>query len=200
MMEAQPHKVWDDDSAQQTLLQIAELSKNAVHLELKVASDGTSFMLSARSGIPTEPGILSVAGRLTDDGIIVVKVELFRGRDEVRVSAPAFCGLLSRLGEKTRLSPPPDGLAVEGSLWAELKVKATPLSVTRASALLAEFTTLSEMAKLMQAGLPAALSDAAITQLYAELAGVLAPIHPWMQPDTASATSLLAFGRRIWIF
>jgi hypothetical protein len=200
MMEAQPHKVLDDDSAQQTLLQIAELSKNAVQLELKVASDATSFMLSPRSGITTEPGILSVAGRLTDDGIIVVKVELFRSLDEVRVSAPAFCGLLSRLGEKTRLSPPPDGLAVEGSLWAELKVKATPLSVTRASALLAEFTTLSEMAKLMQAGLPAALSDSAITQLYAELTGVLAPIHPWMQPDPASAASLIAFGRRVLDF
>ncbi len=196
-MEAQPHKIWDDDSPQQTLLQVAELCKNAVQLALKVASDNTSFLLGPRGGIPEAPGILSVAGRVNDEGVIVVKVELFRSLDEVRVSAPVFCGLLSRLGEKTRLCPPPDGLAVEGSLWAELRVKGTPLSVERASALLAEFSTLSEMAKLMQAGLPAALTDSAVTQLYAELGGVLSPIHPWTLPDPASAEPLLAFGRRV---
>jgi hypothetical protein len=197
MMEAQPRKVWDDDAAQQTLLQVAELCKNAVQLELKVASDGTSFLLSPRGGIPEAPGILSVAGRLNDEGAIVVKVELFRSLDEVRVSAPVFCGLLSHLGEKTRLCLPPDGLAVEGSLWAELRVKGTPLSVERASALLAEFTTLTEIAKLMQAGLSAALTDSALTQLYAELRGLLSPIHPWRPQDPAAAEPLLAFGRRV---
>lgn len=197
MMVAQPRKVWDDDAAQQTLLQVAELCKNAVQLELKVASDNISFLLSSRGGILEAPGILSVAGRLNDEGAIVVKVELFRSLDEVRVSAPAFCGLLSRLGEKTRLCLPPDDLAVEGSLWAELRVKGTPLSVERASALLAEFTTLTEIAQLMQAGLPAALTDSALTQLYSELAGVLSPIHPWRQQAPASAELLLAFGRRV---
>lgn len=199
-MEAQPQKIWDDDSPQQTLRQLAELCKNAVHLELKMASDGASFLLAARSAALPAPGILSVAGRLTDDAVIVVKVELFRGHEEVRVSAPAFCGLLSRLGEKTRLCPPPDGLAADGSLWAELRVRATPLSVERASALLAEFTTLSEMAKLMQAGLPAALTDSAITQLYAELGGILAPVHPWIASASADAVRLLVFGRRIMDF
>jgi hypothetical protein len=197
-VEAQQHKVYDD-APQQALRQVAELCKEAAPLDLKLAADGMSFSLAARSG-SQPPGILSAVGRLGDDAVVTVKMEIFRVPEDVRVSGPSICRLLSGLGEKVRLCPPPEDAAGDGSVWAELKVKAEPISLTRAEPLLAELKNLSRLAGLLQAELPAALTDSDIEKRYAELAGTLSAVHPWRGLASAEAAEVLAFARRAWDF
>lgn len=194
-MEVQPRKIWDEDSPQQTLGQVMGECGKAGHFGSTMAADGKSFALTA-PGDPPAPGILSIHGRLVDDDVIAVKAELWRGEGELRVP-PAFLVLSARLGEKTRLFSPPEGAGPEGSVWAELRVKATPLSMVRSSALLAELTTLAEIAKILQAGRPEPPTDSALVALYAGTDGVLAPVHPWPAGVPAGGDELLAFGRRV---
>jgi hypothetical protein len=198
-MEVQQSNAWGDEAPQAALRQVADLFSKAVSLELKLASDGTSFTLSARSG--TQPqGILSAVGRLGDDAVISVKAEIFSGPEDVRVSAIQFCWLLSSLGEKIRLCPPPDDAALVGSLWAELKVKAAPMSLLRSGSLLTELKNLNQLAKLLQAELPAAITDSALAKLYAELSGTLSPVFPVGVIAPSAAAELFDFGRRTMDF
>ena len=196
-MEIQQRKVWSDDAPQQALRQVADLFNKAVAIDLKFATDGMSFSLVPRSG--TQPhGILSVVGRIGDDDIIIVKAELFRGPEDVRVFARTFCRKLSKLGDKIRLCPPPDKSAEDGSIWSEFKVKAEPISLTRAEPLLAELKSLNQLARLLQSELPAAQSDSAIEKLYTDLAGTLAPVLPWNETAIADGSERLTFGHQAW--
>ncbi len=193
-MEAQPRKTWDEDSPQQTMRQVMGECGKAGHFTSTMAADGKSFALTA-PGEPPAPGLLSIHGRLVDDDVIALRAELWRGEGELRIP-PSFLALCARLGEKTRLFTPPEGAAPEGSVWAELRVKATPLSMVRSSALLAELATLTEMAKVLQSTRPEPPTDSALVALYAGTDGVLAPVHPWVVAE-GDPVALLAFGRRV---
>ena len=198
-MEMRQRDIWGDDAPQQALRQVADLCNKVAPLDLRFASDGLSFFLAERG--ETQPqGILSAHGRLGDDVVISLKVELFRGPDDVRVFAGKLCRLISRLGDKIRLCPPPDNSAGTDSIWAELRVKAEPIALTRAETMLKELNNLNQLAKLLQAELPAALSDGAIEKRYAELTGTLAPVYPWNEKILAVLAELRDFGRQAWDF
>jgi hypothetical protein len=194
-MESQHAGIWNKEDQQETLRQVAELCKKAASLNLNIALDGSSFVL--KSDEPTLPGgIVSAAGRL-DEGLILVNFELYRGPNEARVSSYAFFRHLSNLGERIRLVKPREVKPGQSSLWVELKVQASPLSITRAEALMVELSNLKELAVLLQRQLPAALNDAELVKLYSSVAEVLEPVHPWTDHNNLEDMALIEWAKEI---
>jgi hypothetical protein len=190
-VDSQHAGVWGEDSPREVLAQVADLCKKVAPLDLKPSMDGASFSLSAAPGIMPR-GIVSVFGKV-EENVVTVKVELFRGAGDARVSSAVFFRHLSTLGERIRLVPPQEEGTDGGSLWVELKVQATPLSLTRAEALLGELTNLRDLAVLLQSERPAAVADPELKKLYGPFGETLEPIHPWLEPKSNRDPGLIAW-------
>lgn len=180
----------DTSDCIETLQQIAGLCQQVFSVELMVESDELSFhpVNTERSN---GQGILSIHGRVIDDSVIHVQVELVRGAEDQRVSSSSLFRHLSTLGERACLIPPREQTPGQFSLWVELKVKASPMSMSRSSAFVAELRHMDELARFLQAEMPADRSDAKLAHLYKGFSDTLEPIMPWycgpMEPGTQFA-------------
>jgi hypothetical protein len=174
--------IWGVPESQEALRQVADLCVQALGLPLKVLPEGTSFSSQGaeKTGLR---GVISCHGRLVEDDFILLECELFRGSGDLRMSTKTFFEHLSALGDKVRLAPPkphPDG---EASYLVSLKIKATPLSVARASALVDELKHLNQVAKILQEELPAIRTDAELAKLYEPVSEFLEPVCAWPGPE-----------------
>jgi hypothetical protein len=171
-------KTWGVSEAQEALRQVADLCVQALGLALEVRPDSTSFHSQAGEK-ETFRGVISCHGRLVEDDFILLECELFRGSPEVRVSTKAIFEHLSTLGEKVRLASPkvrPDG---EASYLVSLKIKAAPLSLSRASVLTDELKHLDRLAQVLQEELPLVLTEVELAKLYEPVAEFLEPVAAW---------------------
>lgn len=177
---------WDLPESQEALRQIADLCAQALGPPVKMAADGKSFY----SEKCENQGGLACRGRLVEDDFILLECVLFRGPVEVRVSSKAFFEHFSTLGEKVRLAPPeehPDG---EASYPVSLKIKAVPLSLARASALVDELKHLQRLARVLQEEVARVRTDAELAKLYEPVAEFLEPVPGWPGSEAEPANLL----------
>ncbi len=159
-----------------SLNQIATLISKCCSLEIEIDGDANSLC-----SVPKRrSGIQSVAGAVVDSTVIHINFEIVRTRGQLRVPAGILFNRLSKLGEKCQIIKPPrkpaDG---ETSLWVELKAQATPMSLARESAFLAELEKLEELAVSIQHELPAPEFPHDLTDLFAKLEECgLHPVSP----------------------
>lgn len=156
------------------LNEVAGLISQAVGLGLKTGAE-EHFLLEGGGGT----GITRAEGRLENQALICVRLEVLKTPADSRLSARRVFHHLSSLGERTRIVSAGTGDTGDStSLWVEIRIQASPLSLGRTSALLREIATIQEMARELQADIPEALSNEALTKQYAEVADVLEPISP----------------------
>ena len=197
-MDAQSANAWELENSQEALNQIADLLNKMASWNLSMGHDGCSFSLLTTQN--TKPcGILSAYGKL-EGSQISVKLELFRGPEDVRISSAAFFQILSKLGERIRLSQPHTEVDGQKSLWVELRVQAVPLSITRAEFLLNEIKNLKDMAMLLQGELPCMQSDSELVKLYTPFADILDPVFPATNSETQQENDLMEWARDVCEF
>lgn len=175
--EFQTQNVWDVSKPLAALQQLAGLCRQVVPFDPEFSPCGSSFLLSDHGASPRR-GIQSVMGKLVEEAIILVNVEVFRGPRSVRVSSSSFFQHLSQLGEKARLSCLHDGSSEKSSLWIELKVQASPLSLLRSGAFVSELRNLAALAELLHAELPLMENDQELLKLYKNFQDILTPAIP----------------------
>jgi len=185
---------WGKTGSQEALRQVAEICQKALSLPLVVSPDGSSFLSKSGEKKPPE-GILSAAGKVEEDSVIVLRLELVRGPDTIRVPPVSFFKHLSSLGDKVCLLPPQEEEGGKVSLWVELKGKAQPMSVARASAFLEQIKQLDALARTLQAELPAEKTGADLIKLYKEFAEFLEPVHPLPGDELRSAPDLVGWAQ-----
>ena len=178
---------WSGSESQATLQQIGDLCTQTLGLPINLPLVGTMFHSEVRDPC-SHQGILSYQGKLVEDDFIVLECELFRGPQDVRVSSKTMFAHLSALGDKVQVAPPREHSPGEASYCVSLKIKATPLSLTRASALVDELKHLDQLALTLQAEVPVLRSEAELAQLYQGVAEFLAPVPVWQGPETESGT------------
>jgi hypothetical protein len=175
--------VWNTNAPLEALKQVADLVSRAAALESSAALDGRSFHLNNPSKDP-RPGILSASIELVDNSVILGRLELLRTSSRTRVDAAAIFGHLSSLGDRCRLlAPTTDSQTGENSLWVELKIQATPMSIARANAFLSELRNVRDLAVAIQAEVPLTTTDDGILAAYKSVADYLEPLMPWNAPS-----------------
>jgi hypothetical protein len=193
--------VWGSTEAQEALRQVADSCQNGLSLDLEISLDGSSFHSRIGEGKPAM-GILSVSGKIVDDTVIEVRMELVRGPKNIRVPSGSFFKHLSGMGDKIRLLPPQEETGCDvSSLWVELKAKASPMTLARAAAFLDEVKRLDELARSLQEELPVLKSDSDLKELYKEVADILEPIRALLEDDEIQAgPELVSWAHETWDF
>jgi hypothetical protein len=176
---------WNVSESQETLRQVADLCVQAFGLPVTLAPDFSAFA-SGRTDKSPPRGILAYHGRLVENDCIILECELFQGPPDLRVSSKALFEHLSAVGEKVRPVSPREQPTGEVTYLVTLKIKATPLSMTRASALVDELKHLDRLARTLQAEVPVVLSAAELAKLYQPVAEFLDPVPGWPGPEAES--------------
>lgn len=131
------------------------------------------FGASSRGhGIQT--ALASVDGR-----VVRLQLEIIRDPGAGRVSANMLLRALSALRDGTRVSPAEEGGVTSHGVWVEVHIAASPLSITRQSALLDELKRIDALAKALREELGQDRDRAELDALYKEFGGVLEPIRGW---------------------
>jgi hypothetical protein len=186
---------WWQPGPKKALKQVADICSKGLSLVLEVTDDGASFYSVRRE--KDQRGILSVTGKLIDDSIISIRIELVRGHENLHVPSGPFFRHLSSLGNKIRILAPHQTSNGESSLQVELSVKASLLSMVRAVAFLDEIKKLDELARDLQDELPLAGPDPDLEKLYNDFKEGLRPVQPLQIDNTDNYDDYLSWGREI---
>lgn len=169
--------VWGETAPEEAVRQLADLVAHKFSaLAMLTADDGRGFRATPKDAAITS-GILSIDGALQENRVVRVAVELVRTAQDVRVPGKAFFQDLAALGDKCRLTTAeqPDGTT---SLGVEIRVQATPMSVSRQNAFLQELVHVEELAAHLQTEVPQPSSAADLRKKYEPVADVMEPVLP----------------------
>lgn len=179
---------------EEVVRQIAGLLEKAfVPMQVEVAASGKEFRTQ-----PLEKherrGVQSLQGRWVDDAAVIVRLELARASEGARVSAEVFFRQLSELGEKIHLiAPEKNAAAGISSLWAELRVRGTPMSLARECAFLEELRKIDDLASALRQDVPVVMDDEALRAKYSGLSEYLRPVYPCAEEDFKDCDALGAW-------
>jgi hypothetical protein len=174
-LDPEDGEIWGRDGPRETLAQVADLSAKGLNLDLGPMV-GQSFLAEPKS--KSRRGVQAVAGELLGTEAVSVRLKLVQGPAQGRVTCGALFGHLASLGEGVRLRPPEETADDQVALWAEIKVKATPLTLARSGAFLDELKRLDRLARDIQDQLPVAGASTDLAVAYADLEGVLEFVAP----------------------
>ena len=181
------------DAGELFLHQVVGLIRQAVQLDIQIAQDRMSFQ-SRKAG--PRRGIGSVRAQFLDDAVMAIQFELLNAPGQARVLPQQFFSKLSQLGEKTRFIPPvQDPGPGRISLWVELRVQASPMSMARSSVFLSELKNLEALAEALQDELPEVQTDSDLIERYKTVSDVLEPVLPWEETDPDAAGQSEAWSR-----
>jgi hypothetical protein len=167
--------------ARSSILQVSDLLKKEFLHDLKFSLDGNSFYTDPKT--EKNRGILSVYGKLTEDNILSIKLALVRSDRTLRIDTGKLFELLSNLGEGVNLCPPINEGVDKKTLWVEVKIRATPMSISREDRFLNEMKKLTELAHLLQEETLSFLKDqTALEKKYKEIREKIQPVFP-LQAD-----------------
>jgi hypothetical protein len=199
MVEVTPKGVdiWGQGEEQAALIQVAELCRKAFSLPVEHSNDRCSFHSLKKSGRKKAKGILSLSGNLADNARIAMRIELVRSPRNLRVASGAFFNHLANLGDRVSLLPPKKEKSGETSLQVTLKVKASPMCMTRENVFLDQLKQLDDLASLLQAELPVFKTHTDLAKQYKEFENTLLPIEPLEKSAFLSSDELRAWSREI---
>ncbi|MDY6988903.1 MAG: AAA family ATPase [Thermodesulfobacteriota bacterium] len=174
----------------QALRQVAKLCQKSLSLDVVHSADGTSF--HSKEDDKPRSGVLSFSGKLSDDAVIAIRMELLRGPRNLLIDAGVLFKGLAGLDGRVRVLKPEeeDGKA---SLQVELDAKASPMSITRASAFSDQIKQLDTLARSLQAELPALRIPSDLIKAYEAFDETLAPVHPLDKDGGPSFDQLLSW-------
>lgn len=198
MVDMKPQNVgiWGPGEQQEALTQVAELCSKAFSLPVEPADDRSSFH-SLKRGRAKSKGILSLFGNLVEGDLISVSIELVRSPKNLRIDSGAFFHHLSSLGDRVRLLPPKKGRSGEASLWAAVRVKASPMSMSRENIFLDQLNQLNVLAILLHSELPVFQTHTDLLKQYKEFENSLLPIEPLEKSTFSSSDQLQVWAREI---
>ncbi len=164
------------NESQSALDQVMALVAQALDMNIKSYGRQDSFTAEAKQA---RDGIQSVTGRLTDQGMILLQMELMTARAGLRMAIDPLFDQMSQLGEKVHIVQPEiDAQTGMIRYSIGLLVQAVPLSFSRANALTGEVKRLDELARNLRQELPEIVSDGKLVDVYKKCADLLAPVFP----------------------
>jgi len=155
--------------------QVADALGRMTSRRVEFSPDGASFRSIDPAG--ASQGVLSISGALVDGSVVETRIELARVSPKARGSWALLFEELSGLDEKVRVLEPSE-CAGGCSLAVELRTHASPLSFQRETVLQGVVTKLDEMARHLQAELPAVVAHADLDATYKPFEKALAAIYP----------------------
>jgi hypothetical protein len=171
-------EIWNEAEQKQALLQIADLCRKGLSLGIEISRDGNNFQVKGPGRLPPGGGIFSMSGKIIEEGVLALRLDLIKGNRMIRVPPSPFFEYLGGMGEKVRLLPPSILAGGEWCLGVEIRIKATPLGMTRQGVFLEEIKRLNELARFLQAEMPELEDDNALQERYGEFKESLEPIPP----------------------
>ncbi|MBN2372925.1 ATP-dependent Clp protease ATP-binding subunit [bacterium] len=185
--------IWGDDKHKETLAQICEICQKAIAIDLEMSADRNKFY--PPKGTKTQrQGILSVAGKVIDINTIQVSYMLIQDIKNIRIASVSMLKALSEINDKTRILPPVEEAPGLFSLYAEVKVEATPLGPSRLNVFIEELKKVDAFARFLQNELSINLNDPDIIKLYHEqyhgFEETLSPVYPWQLTDACDSAFL----------
>lgn len=187
--------IWGSRGPQAALEQVADLCGKALDLDIKPNQAGNGF--AGQKAKPGRLGILACIGRLAENDVIAIELELVRCPGRLLVDAVAIFHNLADLSDRVRLLPPRQNDDNRVSLWAALMVAAAPMSMTRAGAFHAQLQRLDEMARQLQDHLPATGVDESLLKAYKGFADILALIPAWPAESGRDPGGLADWAREV---
>ena len=161
------------DEAQSCLDQIQDISAKALsHLEFH---SGLRRFESDRKK-PVKEGIQYLRGDISEDNQEVhLHFEVARYPEKARVSLGKFMGHISSLGDKLKIGSKPPVETSNTGFWVEMRVKATPICLTRSTAISEEIQRINGLAKSLQQDIPLVRDSLQELEIYSKFDGVLVP-------------------------
>ena len=194
-IDQSPINLWKVSEQREALRQTAALCQQALAAPGGVAFDGGTFRVDPDSPGPPH-GILAVTGKLDEAAeVIAVQLALARGPAESRVGWQAFYAPLAQLKDKIHLLPPQREADGRLTLAVELRVKATPMTMSRASAFLDELKQLEALGRALQAELPGVQTDPDLAKTYQSFSELLEPVPALSDGEAAAVSEVLAWVR-----
>ena len=183
------------DEARDTIRQVANLLNKKLSHDLRFNPDGNSFFTNSKT--EKENGISAILGTLTEDNIIIIKLALVRTDRTLRIDAGKLFAHLSNLGERVRVCMPVAEEADKTTLWAEIKIRAAPMSIARENVFLDELDRLEKMARLLQLEIPVAEEHAALETKYKDIRDRIEPVLPLRSDLILQNKGLLSWAEEI---
>lgn len=168
--------------SEQFMGNLAELCRKVMPGSFQAGPDERGFYLS--NDVENRRGILSIRAHRMEGQVVRLRVELLRSQDGVRVYARPFFHQLSRLGEKVRLCPPSEK---SGSLSVELRIHASSMSISRASAFVEEMKVLDEIARTLQEETPRVETEGDLSNAFDGFRDSVRPVYAWPKEDLSDA-------------
>jgi len=183
---------WVQGGQQVVLQQIAELCKKYVDEPVSFSLHDKAFTIEKKE-LTGSDSILSIVGKLREEPIMEIYLEIARSSKSIRVQSDTFFTLLSKLGNKVRLVDPKENNFNKNALLLQLMVEASPLSLTRESALAEELQKIKQLAKLIQAELPASHSYTELEKQYEQHKDIFKMVLPYESLHQPKITHLFAW-------
>lgn len=168
---------WGEAGPLETLEQVADLTGKFMSAQVDRSPDGLSFHIQQKKE-KTSPGIQEVYGRITAGNTLQVRVQLVTLLTGIRVSSNFVEGLLEALKEFQIVDPPRSCDPGYREIWIEFQGGASPLGPSRENALLKKLEILNDVARRLQAHIPAVSLDPDIDKTYEKHAEYLKAVSP----------------------
>ena len=187
MNKAPQNDVWMSNGSREVLDQLADLFSKSLNLEITLSPDEDGF--DGHKNNDQELGVSECTAAVGPNDVAVIELLLARSPGGLPLDAVTLFKGVAGLDEKVRLLPPRQENGGV-SLFAELRISAKPMSLSRASALSEELNRLNQLAILLQENLPRSLNATHIKELYKAFKGALDATLPWPLPEDGSLDAL----------
>ena len=166
-----------------------DLIKQVLPLKTVPGVSSGSYKLE-RTDAQKQKGILTVHGQLENNDVVSIRFEVLRTNDNARIHAGQFFHLMGELSDKTHVVHPSKSGSGPASLWLEMKVQASPMSMTRSAKFHAEIVNINRIAEVLQSEVPELNSYQDLAEQYKSVADIFEPVVPYdkavQNPEMAS--------------
>lgn len=185
---------WGEAGPLETLEQVADLTGKFMSAPVDRSPDGLSFHILQEKG-KTRPGIQEVFGRIAAGNTLQILVQLVTLRTGIRVSSNFVEGLLEAFKEFQLADPPRSCDPGHREIWIEFQGEATPLGPSRENALLKKLEILNDVARRLQAHIPAVSLNPDLDKIYKKHAEYLKAVFPCRVDPVKGFSEIMEWSR-----
>lgn len=183
---------WGENGPLETLEQVADFTGKFLSAPVDRSPDGLSFHIQQEKG-KTNSGIQEVYGRIAAGNKLQVLLRLVNLPTGAHVSSDFVEGLLETFKEFQLTDPPRSCEPGQREIWIEFQGDATPLGPSRENAFLKKLEILNDMARRLQAHIPAVSKD--LDRIYKKHSEYLEAVHPCCLDSIKGFSDIMEWAR-----